>query len=69
MMMLKQVLHIQSGTGSKYLEYNPGLELNIFSHEQKQKNRIKPKVEQKKKSNDNKMYEQRNKIIHNKTGT
>jgi hypothetical protein len=35
--------------GSKYLEYNPGSELNIFlmNNEQEQKNQMKTKVKQK----------------------
>jgi hypothetical protein len=42
--------------GSKYLEYNPGSEFNLFSFEkqtknkEKQKNRMENKVEQKMKS-------------------
>jgi hypothetical protein len=71
MMILKQVLHVQSGTGSKYLEYNPGSELNIFLMNNEQKNQMKTKVEQKinKKLNNNKISEQQNRIIHNITGT
>jgi hypothetical protein len=60
--------------GSKYLEYNPGLELNIFSWitNNEQKNHMKTKVEQNEsKSNNNKKIMNNNwykntihKIIH-----
>jgi hypothetical protein len=53
-------------TGSKYLEYNPGSELNIFliNNEQKKKNQMKTKVKLKmnkswtNESNNNKTNEQ-----------
>jgi hypothetical protein len=62
-------------TGFKYLEDNPGSELNIFlmKNEQKkeQKNRIKTKVEQKisKSRTTAKETSNNNKIIHDITGT
>ncbi len=73
--MLKQVLHVQSGTGSKYLEHNPGSELNIFlwtMNNEKQK-----KIEWKQKSNkgwtkvkqQQKKTSNNDKTIHNITGT
>ncbi len=73
MMILKQVLHIQSGMGSKYLEYNPGSELSIFlmKNEQwtKESNENKSWTKDEQNSNNNKINELQNKIIHDITGT
>jgi hypothetical protein len=70
---------LYNGTaGSKYLEYNPGSELTIFSFEQrtmKSKDPMKTKVEKKMNKTQMKIEQQQqksnnnNKILHDITGT
>jgi hypothetical protein len=67
----EQILHVQSGTGLKYLEYNPDQNWIFFSEQWTMNNRIewKQKSNKMNKSRTTIINEQQYKIIHNITGT